>query len=445
MLNRRTGGRNLSHPEEAQRPKDRSAVEPILRVAQDDESVAQDDRGGAQDDGGVAQDDRGGAPDASARPSALMPVYAQFPVRPVRGEGSWLIDEDGNHWLDAYGGHAVAASGHCHPDVVRAISDQARELLFYSTVVPHPARERLAEKLVELCPEPMARVFLCNSGAEANENALHLARRHTGRETIVSVRGGWHGRTAATLACTDGPRYEDAARRSGIPLSRKVPFNDSAALSAAVDDAVAAIIMEPVQGFAGARDCSTQFLQTARQACDRHGAVLIFDEVQCGVGRCGAFSTAEAFGVIPDILTFAKGLAAGLPIGAVVATPALTDDLIVGDLGSTFGGGPVPCSAALANIGVIERERLIENAIAIGEYLARALADLGVPRVSGRGLLLGLHLAQPAQAIQHRLFRHRILTGTATDPEVLRLLPPLSFSRDEADILLRALKDVLSD
>jgi acetylornithine/N-succinyldiaminopimelate aminotransferase len=401
----------------------------------------------------VAQDDGGGAQDASVRPPvhpptrppALMPVYAQFPVRPVRGQGSWLIDEDGTHWLDAYGGHAVAATGHSHPDVVRAITEQARELLFYSTVVPHPARERLAERLVELCPEPLARVFLCNSGAEANENALHLARRHTGRETIVSLRGGWHGRTAATLACTDGARYEAAARRSGMPLSRKVPFNDSAALSAAVDDTVAAIIMEPVQGFAGARECSTEFLRTARQVCDRDGAVLIFDEVQCGVGRCGAFSAAEAFGVTPDILTFAKGLAAGLPIGAVVATPELTDDLVVGELGSTFGGGPVPCAAALANIEVIERERLIENAIAIGEYLACALVDLGVPRVTGRGLLLGLHLERPAQAIQHRLFSHRILTGTATDPEVLRLLPPLSFSRDEADILLMAVKDVLSD
>src|SRR3954470_12405434 len=166
--------------------------------------------------------------------SALLPVYAQFPVRPVRGRGSWLIDENGDRWLDAYGGHAVAATGHCHPEVVRAVAEQASELLFYSTAVPHPLREALAEKLAELCPGPLARVFLCNSGAEANENALHLARRHTGRETIVSVRGGWHGRTAATLACTDGARYEEAARRSGIPLSRKVAFNDVDALERAV-------------------------------------------------------------------------------------------------------------------------------------------------------------------------------------------------------------------
>jgi acetylornithine/N-succinyldiaminopimelate aminotransferase len=374
---------------------------------------------------------------------ALLPVYAQFPVRPVRGRGSWLIDEDGAEWLDAYGGHAVAATGHCHPDVVRAVSAQASELLFYSTAVPHPLRDALAAKLVALCPEPLARVFLCNSGAEANENALHLARRYTGRQTIVSVQGGWHGRTAATLACTDGVRYEEAARRSGIPLSRKVPFDDIAALKAAVDDGVAAVIVEPVQGFAGARDCSPEFLAAARGFSSEVGAVLIFDEVQCGVGRCGAFSAAEAFGVTPDALTFAKGLAAGLPIGAVIATQELTSTLSPGDLGSTFGGGPLPCAAALANIAVIEKSHLIENAVEIGQYLTAGALKLGVPRVSGRGLLLGLHLDVPALEAQRRLFAHRILTGTSTDPAVLRLLPPLSFSRREADILLTGLEDIL--
>ncbi|HEX5963336.1 MAG TPA: aminotransferase class III-fold pyridoxal phosphate-dependent enzyme [Gemmatimonadales bacterium] len=377
------------------------------------------------------------------RPSALLPVYSQFPVRPVRGRGSWLIDEDGLEWLDAYGGHAVAATGHSHPDVVRAISDQAAELLFYSTAVSHPVREALAEKLVELCPQPLARVFFCNSGAEANENAIHLARRHTGRQTIVSVRGGWHGRTAATLACTDGVRYEEAARRSGIPLSRKVPFNDILALESAVDDTVAALIVEPVQGFAGARDCAPEFLRAARRICTATGATLIFDEVQCGVGRCGAFTAAESFGVTPDALTLAKGLAAGLPIGAVIATEEITSTLSLGDLGSTFGGGPVPCAAALANVRVIERDGLIENALEIGHYLAIQALKLGVLQSSGRGLLLGLHLGRPAVEVQRALFEHRILTGSSTDPQVLRLLPPLSFSAAEADILLAGLKDVL--
>jgi acetylornithine/N-succinyldiaminopimelate aminotransferase len=326
---------------------------------------------------------------------------------------------------------------------VRAVSDQATELLFYSTAVPLALREQLAGKLVELCPAPLARVFLCNSGAEANENALHLARRHTGRQTIVSVQGGWHGRTAATLACTDGARYEEAARRSGIPLSRKVPFNDVAALLAAVDETVAAVLVEPVQGFAGARDCDPAFLRAARQVCLDRGAALIFDEVQCGVGRCGTFSAAETYGVTPDVLTFAKGLAAGLPIGAVVATEEITGRLSLGDLGSTFGGGPVPCAAALANIAVIERERLMENALQVGRYLTQGALKLGAGKVSGRGLLLGLHLGRPASEIQQALFQHRILTGTSTDPGVLRLLPPLSFSRQEADILLGGLKDVL--
>jgi acetylornithine/succinyldiaminopimelate/putrescine aminotransferase len=380
----------------------------------------------------------------TAQIPALLPVYPPFPVRPVSGHGSWLVDEDGNEWLDAYGGHAVASTGHSHPEVVRAIAAQAERLLFYSTAVPHPLREALAEKLAALCPDPLGRVFFCNSGAEANENALHLARKHTGRRDVVSVAGGWHGRTVATLAVTDGERYEEAARRAGMPLSRKVPFDDVAALEHAVDRRIAAVIVEPVQGLAGARDCSPEFLAAARRACDAAGAVLIFDEVQCGVGRCGAFSAAEAYGVVPDVLTFAKGLAAGLPVGAVVATPAVTASLAVGDLGSTFGGGPVVAAAALANIGVIEREGLIANALRIGERLARGARSLGVSRVSGRGLLLGLHLDRPAAEVQRALFARRILTGTASDPRVLRLLPPLSFSAREADLLLAGLEEVLA-
>jgi acetylornithine/N-succinyldiaminopimelate aminotransferase len=375
---------------------------------------------------------------------ALLPVYPPMPVRPVSGHGSWLVDEDGDEWLDAYGGHAVASTGHSHPDVVRAIAEQAGRLLFYSTAVPLPQREALAEKLADLCPDPLGRVFFCNSGAEANENALHLARRFTGRQTIVTLKGGWHGRTAATLACTDGVRYEEAARRAGMPLSRKVPFDDVAALDAAVDDNVAAVLIEPVQGFAGARDCAPEFLAAARRICDDRGAALLFDEVQCGVGRCGAFAAAEAYGVTPDALTFAKGLAGGLPIGAVVASPRLTDALQIGDLGSTFGGGPVPCTAALANVAVIEREDLITNAVTLGEHLARGARALGIRRVSGRGLLLGLHLGRPAVEVQRALFRRRILTGTATDPHVLRLLPPLSFSEREADILLGGLREALA-
>jgi len=373
----------------------------------------------------------------------LLPVYAQMPVRPVSGRGSWLFDEDGREWLDAYGGHAVASTGHCHPHVVQAIGQQAATLLFYSTAVPHPNRERLADRLAALCPDPLARVFFCNSGAEANENALGIARRHTGRQTIVSLRGGWHGRTAATLAITDGAKYEEGARRAGVPLSRKVPVDDVAALDAAVDDTIAAVVMEPVQGLAGARDLSVEFLRAARRLCDARGALLVFDEVQCGVGRCGAFTAAEAYGVVPDVLTLAKGLASGLPIGAVMTTPAIGDRLAVGDLGSTFGGGPVPCAAALATLDVIERENLIANAVEVGDYIRAGALALGIPAVTGRGLLVGLRLGRPAVPVQRALFERRVLTGTASDPEVLRLMPPLSFNRREADLLLGALREVL--
>jgi acetylornithine/succinyldiaminopimelate/putrescine aminotransferase len=373
----------------------------------------------------------------------LLPVYAQMPVRPVSGRGSWLFDEDGREWLDAYGGHAVASTGHCHPHVVQAIGQQAATLLFYSTAVPHPNRERLADRLAALCPAPLSRVFFCNSGAEANENALGIARRHTGRQTIVSLRGGWHGRTAATLAITDGAKYAEGARRAGVPLSRKVPVDDVAALDAAVDDTIAAVVMEPVQGLAGARDLSVEFLRAARRLCDARAALLVFDEVQCGVGRCGAFTAAEAYGVVPDVLTLAKGLASGLPIGAVMTTPAIGDRLAVGDLGSTFGGGPVPCAAALATLDVIERESLIANAVEVGDYIRAGALALGIPAVTGRGLLVGLRLGRPAVPVQRALFERRVLTGTASDPEVLRLMPPLSFNRREADLLLGALREVL--
>jgi acetylornithine/N-succinyldiaminopimelate aminotransferase len=375
--------------------------------------------------------------------SALLPVYAQMPVRPVSGHGAWLVDEQGDEWLDAYGGHAVASTGHSHPRVVGAVADQARALLFYSTAVPHPARERLAERLAALCPDPLGRLFFCNSGAEANENALGLARRHTGRQDVVSLRGGWHGRTAATLAVTDGARYEAAARRAGVPLSRKVAPEDIAGLDAAIDDTVAAVIMEPVQGLGGARDLAPEFVAAARRLTRERGVLLVFDEIQCGVGRCGAFTAAEAYGVVPDLLTMAKGLASGLPIGAVVTTPEIGDQLQVGDLGSTFGGGPVPCAAALATLDVIEEEGLIGNAVAVGETIRRGARALGVRRVSGRGLLLGLHLGQPAVPVQRALFQRRVLTGTASDPEVLRLMPPLSFSVAEAHRLLDALGEVL--
>ncbi len=377
--------------------------------------------------------------------SALLPVYATFPLRAASGHGSWLVDTDGNEWLDAYGGHAVATVGHSHPVVVKAIADQAAKLLFYSTAVPHEARERLADQLARRAPDPLAKVFFCNSGAEANENQLMLARRRTGRQGVVSLQGGWHGRSAATLACTDGARYEAAARRAGVPLSRKVAMNDIAALEAAVDETIAAVLIEPVQGFNGARTCSVEFLQAARRICDERGAKLLFDEVQIGAGRSGYFTAAEMFGVVPDALSLAKGLASGLPIGAVVAVDSLVDDIRIGDLGSTFGGGPVPCAAALATLDVIDNESLLANTREVSGLLANGAAALPAVRaVHGRGFLLGLELDRPAAPVQQALWQRRVLVGTATQPDTLRLLPPLSFSADEAARLLTALEEVLS-
>lgn len=372
---------------------------------------------------------------------AWLPVYSQMPLTAVSGHGSWLIDDHGDQWLDAYGGHAVASTGHCHPHVVAAIKQQAATLIFYSTAVPHRLREELAEMLAERSPGDLSKVFFVNSGAEANENALGLARKATGRQKIVSVEGGWHGRTAACLAVTDGAKYEAGAVRAGMPLSVKVPFNDVAAMESAVDRTVAAVIVEPVQGLTGARDCSPAFLAAARAACSKSGAVLIFDEVQCGVGRSGAFTAAESFGVTPDIITLAKGLASGLPIGAMLATSDLTSGLHVGDLGSTFGGGPVACAAAIATLEVIDTEHLLDNVRLVSAQLVAGAAEQQLPS-QGRGLLLGFRTTRPAADIQRALFARRVLVGTASDPAIVRLLPPLTFSSGETMLLLDALASV---
>jgi acetylornithine/succinyldiaminopimelate/putrescine aminotransferase len=376
---------------------------------------------------------------------AILGMYAQFPVHPVSGRGSWLIDADGNEWLDAYGGHAVSSTGHSHPAVVKAVADQAAKLLFYSTAVPHPNRERLAQELARRAPEPLNRVFFCNSGAEANENAIGLARRHTGRRRLVSVGGGWHGRTIACLSVTDGAKYEEGALRAGLELSARIPFNDVTAVDAIVTDQIAAVIVEPVQGMMGARDCAPAFLQAIRDRCSAVGAVLIYDEVQCGVGRTGAFTAAQSYGVVPDLLTLAKGLASGIPIGAVLISDAIAAGIKPGDLGSTFGGGPVPCAAALATLEVMDADGLEANAARVGAYLAAAAQEItGVLGAQGKGLLLGIRLDRPAAEVQKALFGRRILTGTSTDPAVLRLIPPLSFSMLEADLLLAALAEALA-
>jgi len=371
------------------------------------------------------------------------PVFGPPQVMFVRGQGTELWDDQGGRYLDFLCGLAVTSLGHSHPVVAEAIAEQSRTLLHVSNFFANPVATETAIAIDELLGGG-GQVFFCNSGAEANENALGLARKMTGRQKVVSVAGGWHGRTAACLAVTDGEKYEAGARRAGLPLSAKVPFNDAAAMERMVDDSTAAVIVEPVQGLTGARDCSTEFLQAARRACTRTGAALIFDEVQCGVGRSGSFTAAEAFGVTPDIITMAKGLASGFPIGAMIATSALTSGLKIGDLGSTFGGGPVACAAALATLDVIEGEGLLLNVLQVSGYLRAGATRLGVSEVRGRGLLLGLQMPRPAAEVQNALFGERVLVGTASDPTTVRLLPPLSFSVGEADLLLDAMARVLA-
>jgi acetylornithine/succinyldiaminopimelate/putrescine aminotransferase len=333
--------------------------------------------------------------------------------------------------------------------VVAAVREQAERLLFYSNAVPLESRDRLFSLLAAMAPAPLDQVFLVNSGAETNDVALQLARRVTSRRRIVTFEGGFHGRTLATLAASGIPRYRELADRSGgqalLDLSVVARWDRPEALPAIVDETIAAVIVEPVQGLAGGREVGRELLRTLRRACDDAGAVLIFDEVQCGCGRTGAFTASQSYSVTPDILTLAKGIAAGLPMGAVLLNPRIAAHVAQGDLGTTFGGGPIPCAAAAANLEVIRDEDLAGRALALERRLRQGLADLRpVTEITGRGLLLGIVLDRPARPVQLALFERGILVGSADDPSILRLLPPLVLADAEADHFLNTLHEVLS-
>ncbi|RMG47490.1 MAG: aminotransferase class III-fold pyridoxal phosphate-dependent enzyme [Acidobacteria bacterium] len=378
-----------------------------------------------------------------------LPVYERLDFRPVRGRGCYLWDAAGRRVLDLYAGHAVALTGHAHPRVATAVAEQAERLLFYSNALPLEPREHLLERLARLAPPELGHLFLVNSGAEANEQALALARRATGRERVVVIEGGFHGRTLATLACAGTPRHRELARRAGggalAALTDVCPFGDTRALESLVTDRTAAVLAEPVQGLAGARPLPTEFLCRARELCDAAGAVLVFDEVQSGCGRTGAFTAAQRLGIRPDAITLAKGIASGLPLGVLLVSDRLAEGIGKGDLGSTFGGGPVPCAAAAATLAVLEEERLAERAREIGALIAGAAARLpGVREVRGAGLLLGLVLDRPAAQVQRELLAQGVLAGTSADPSVLRLLPPLVAGEGEAGEFLAALERVLT-
>jgi len=382
-------------------------------------------------------------------PLVEMPVYSRWPLEIVRASGSYLWDRAGRRYLDFYAGHAVAGSGHCHPRVVAAIREQAEKLIFYSSALPCEARERLLRVLGTLTPPGLTRAFFVNSGAEANEQALALARRRTGRSRIVGFEGAFHGRTLATLVLAGSEHYRNLARagEAGRVLAEHVrclPWNDPEAARAGIDEQVAAVIVEPVQGLAGARKADGEFLRALREACDAAGAVLIFDEVQSGCLRCGGLSAGVEMGVQPDLLTLAKGIAAGLPLGAVLATTAVCEGLSVGDLGSTFGGAPIPCAAAAANLSALSEEGRGRRALVHGARLARAIAGMpSVVGVDGLGLLLGVRLEVPARPVIRALLSRGVLTGTSADPHVLRLLPPLVIEEAEIELFLQTLEEVL--
>jgi acetylornithine/N-succinyldiaminopimelate aminotransferase len=372
----------------------------------------------------------------------LNEVYPMLPFTPVRGRGVYLEDAAGRRILDLYGGHAVAALGYGHRDLSDAIARASRDLVFQTNALPLTARDEAADKLAAFGPPGLTRVFFVNSGAEANENALRLAFKVTGRSKVVAMEHSFHGRTAAAAAVTFGA----AKSWYGFPRTpfdvAFVPRNDVSRLDAAVDSSTAAVIVEPVQGLAGAFDFEPKFLHAIRAACDRSGALMIMDEVQTGMGRLGAPFGAQLHGLAPDLLTVAKGLGGGFPCGAVLLPHSIAKGLKAGALGTTFGGGPVACAAIKTVIDVIERDHLLVNVREVSAAI-RATCRVGpVESIQGLGFLLGLKTRPKAAAVRDALLARDILVGTSADPHMLRLLPPLILSTDDVQRLATALEDL---
>lgn len=374
----------------------------------------------------------------SREAATTLPVYGQLPFVPERAAGCEIITTDNRHILDLYGGHAVAALGYGHPALVKAISRQSKTLIFQSNAVALDIRARAAESLIEIAPNNLKRVFFVNSGAEANENALRMACTTTGRGKILAVTQGFHGRTAAAAAVT-----WNSDKWYGFPNKPFevdfIPRDDCDAAAQMIDETVAAVIVEPVQGVAGAYDLSAEFLVALREQCTQHGAVLIADEVQSGIGRCGHFFAVQAHAVEPDIITSAKALGGGIPCGAILCTNEIAAKFGPGDLGTTFGGGPVASAAMVAVIETIEKEKLLAN-VRAREIQIREQCVIGpVIKIQGRGLLLGLVCDRPAAEIRDALLEQDILTGTSADPNVLRILAPLILEARHVDRLAHAL------
>ena len=373
--------------------------------------------------------------------NVTVPVYKQLPFVPERASGCNIFTKDGRRILDLYGGHAVAALGYGHPQLVKAITEQSNQLLFQSNAVALEIRAQAAEKLTQVAPQGLDRVFFVNSGAEANENALRMACKTTERKKVLAITQGFHGRTAAAATVT-----WNSDRWYGFPSKPFevdfIPRDDIAAAQAMIDGDVAAVIFEPVQGVAGAYDLSTEFLTALRVETSKHNAILIADEVQSGIGRCGQFFAVQTHGIEPDILTSAKALGGGVPCGAVLCSHAIAAKFGPGDLGSTFGGGPLAAAAIAATIDVIINEDLLMN-VRRCEAAIREKCIIGpVTRIQGMGLLLGLVCDRPAIEVRDALLEHDILAGTSGDPEVLRILPPLVLERGHIDHLAEALRNI---
>ena len=379
---------------------------------------------------------------AASEEQFQLATYKKMNIAAERGEGVWIYTSDGDRYLDLYGGHAVAGTGHCHPHVVKAIREQAEQLLFYSNLVYSRARAGAAEKLISVAPTPLTKVFFCNSGTEANENAMRMARMATGREQIITFTGGFHGRTADAISATFLGKYRELGKPN-VPGHLQAEFGNMGSVRAIADETVAAIMLEPIQSMAGVRMAEPGFYRELRELCDERGIKLIYDEVQTGVGRTGEwfFAGSDAGdGVVPDVVTLAKALGSGVPVGACLVTDEIASRIKENDLGTTFGGGMLAMAAVTATLEAIENDRLLENVKTVESYLRERLRDVEqVVAVHGRGFLLGIEFTEKAAPVHQALLERKIITGTSSNPNVLRLLPPLVLQTAEVDLLVEAL------
>ena len=337
-----------------------------------------------------------------------------MPIAAERGEDVWIYTSDGDKYLDLYGGHAVAGTGHCHPHVVESIQAQAGKLLFYSNLVYSEARARAAEKLVSVAPSQLTKIFFCNSGTEANENAMRMARMSTRREKIITFSGGFHGRTADAISATFLGKYRELGKPN-VPGHLEAEFGNIDSVRNLADDTVAAIMLEPIQSMAGVRMAQPDFYRSLRELCDERGIVLIYDEVQTGVGRTGdwffAGSDAGA-NVVPDIVTLAKALGSGVPVGACLVTDAIASQIKENDLGTTFGGGMLAMAAVTATLEAIENDRMLANVKRVEAYLRKRLEEVEqVKAVHGLGFLLGIEFKDKAAPVHQALLDRKIITG----------------------------------